>query len=80
MVKDAQLSSAEIWQAISLIFSDRREDALRSVPDDAIQEVIAIELSVEICWDIFGNTAAILNAKVRLTRCGAIPKLGVIST
>lgn len=29
-------------EAISLILSDRREDALCGVPDDAIKEVIAI--------------------------------------
>jgi predicted RNase H-like HicB family nuclease len=30
-------------EAISLILSDRRKDALRGVPDDAIREVIAVE-------------------------------------
>ena len=30
-------------EAISLILSDRREDALRGVPNDAIREVIAVE-------------------------------------
>lgn len=30
-------------EAISLILLDRREDALRGVPDDAIREVITVE-------------------------------------
>lgn len=39
-IEDCRESLAD---AISLILSERREDALRGVPDDAIREVIAVE-------------------------------------
>jgi len=39
-VADCQRSLAE---AISLILEDRRQDALRGLPEDAVQEVITVE-------------------------------------
>ena len=33
---------ASLSEAISLIMDDRREDALRGLPEDAIREVVAI--------------------------------------
>jgi len=33
---------ASLAEAISLILEDRREDAMRGLPDDAIREVIAV--------------------------------------
>jgi predicted RNase H-like HicB family nuclease len=38
--EDAKASLAE---AISLILEDRRQDALRGVPDDATREVVTLE-------------------------------------
>ena len=34
---------ASLAEAISLILDDRREDALRGVPYDAVQEVVTVE-------------------------------------
>jgi predicted RNase H-like HicB family nuclease len=40
LTKDECLESLK--EAIALILEDRREDSLRGVPDDAIQEIITV--------------------------------------
>ena len=40
--KTMEECKASLAEAISLILEDRREDALRGLPEDAIREVIAI--------------------------------------
>jgi len=34
---------ANLGEAIALILEDRREDALRGVPDDAVRETVVVE-------------------------------------
>lgn len=34
---------ANLGEAISLILEDRREDALRGIPDDVIRETVVVE-------------------------------------
>ena len=40
--KTIEECKASLSSAISLIMEDRREDALRGLPEDAIREVVAI--------------------------------------
>ena len=40
--KTIEECKASLASAISLILEDRREDALRGLPEDAIREVVAI--------------------------------------
>jgi len=40
--RSVQECKASLAEAIGLILEDRREDALRGLPEDAIREVIAI--------------------------------------
>lgn len=40
--KTIEECKASLSEAISLIMEDRREDALRGLPEDAIREVIAV--------------------------------------
>jgi predicted RNase H-like HicB family nuclease len=37
-----EASRASLSEAIALILLDRREDALRGIPDDAVREVVTI--------------------------------------
>ncbi len=41
--KTKEEARASLAAAIALILEDRREDALRSVPADAIQETVVVE-------------------------------------
>ena len=40
--KTIEECKASLAEAISLILEDRREDAMRGLPEDAIREVVAI--------------------------------------
>ena len=40
--KTIEESKASLGAAISLILEDRRENAMRALPEDAIQDVVAI--------------------------------------
>ena len=40
--KTIEECKASLGEAISLILEDRREDAMRGLPEDAIREVVAI--------------------------------------
>jgi predicted RNase H-like HicB family nuclease len=40
--KTVEECKANLAEAISLILEDRREDAKRGLPDDAIQEVVSV--------------------------------------
>lgn len=41
--RDQDEARASLIDAISLILEDRREDALRGVPPDAIREMVTVE-------------------------------------
>ena len=41
--KTAEEARASLGEAIALILEDRREDALRGVPDSAIRDTVVIE-------------------------------------
>ena len=41
--KTIQECRENLAEAIALILSDRREDALRSVPSDAVREVVVLQ-------------------------------------
>ena len=55
-------------EAIELILEDRREDALRGVPPDAIRETVT--RSGARCSSTSGDTVAISSEKEVLTPCG----------
>jgi predicted RNase H-like HicB family nuclease len=40
--KSIEECKASLSEAIALILQDRREDAMRGLPEDAIQEVVAV--------------------------------------
>ncbi len=41
--KNIQECKKSLADAVNLILEDRRQDALRGVPDDALQEVLTLE-------------------------------------
>jgi predicted RNase H-like HicB family nuclease len=57
-------------EAIELILEDRREDALRGVPPDAIRETVTVKRSGAHCSSTYGGMVAISKEKEVLIRYG----------
>jgi predicted RNase H-like HicB family nuclease len=57
-------------EAIELILEDRREDALRGVPPDAIRETVTVKRSGAHCSSTYGGMVAISKEKEVLICCG----------
>jgi hypothetical protein len=56
-----------------LILEDRREDALRGTPPDAIRDKVTIGWNEMHCFVIFEKMDATSNVKVGPIPCGWIP-------
>src|SRR4029450_429968 len=69
--KTKEEARASLAAAITLILEDRREDALRGVPADAIQETVDVEGSETFCSDIYVGMVATSSEKDGSTPYGA---------
>jgi homoserine trans-succinylase len=56
-----------------LILEDRRQDAMRGIPQDAVSDVVAVEWKEVHCWNILEDMVAILKEKAHHIHYGAIP-------
>ncbi|MFM1919169.1 MAG: hypothetical protein RLZZ303_803 [Candidatus Hydrogenedentota bacterium] len=60
-----------VTDAIALILEDRREDALRGVPENARREVVVVESRGKRCSRCFGTQVAVSSAREAPIRfCG----------
>jgi predicted RNase H-like HicB family nuclease len=56
--------------AITLILEDRREDALRGAPEDAIRETVLVQWNAALCWDTCVSMVATSKEKAQSIRYG----------
>ena len=61
--KTIEESKASLAEAISLILEDRREDAMRGLPENTIREVIEISWKGKLSFVIYVGMAAISRGK-----------------